>query len=262
MINLITKTKRRKSPIKTLIVGHPKIGKTEMLAKLTNSAILDLQSGTAYADDTNCTFFDVRTILRENNAELIDGGEKPITKIDVYYEITNHLRKNPVDYLSVDTSSDLEDLAKVMALYMYKASPMGKKYKGTDVTTLPNGAGYNWVRIAFEKLTSELEGCYTKGLIYTVHPKNASITKNGEDISARDINLTGKLKTILCGEVDAVGFVYRDKGSNTNVISFKTSERDLASGARPKHLRGQEFPISKLLDDGTLETYWDKVFID
>lgn len=264
MINLTTKSGHRLSPKDLLIVGHPKLGKTEALMNLPNSAIIDLQSGTDYVDtsDLSCTVYDVKKLVRENNIVNKEKGERLINMIDVYYEICKYLRANPVDYLTVDTVSDLEELAKEMAVFLYKNHPTGKNFKGNEVVTLPNGSGWNFIRIAFKKLLDELEGCYNKCLIYTVHPKTASIMKNGQDLQARDINISGKSKLQLCGDTSNIAFMYRDKSTNTNMISFKTDERDLSTGARCKHLRGQEFPISKLLENGNLETYWDKIFID
>lgn len=70
-----------------------------------------------------------------------------------------------------------------------------------------------------------------------------------------------KLKFIVTAEMDATGYIYRKQSSNENIISFKTSEQDLATGSRCQHLAGKEFLISEKLPDGTLKTYWDKIFI-
>lgn len=240
---------KRKSPEKLLIVGHPKIGKTEACASLPNSVVLDMQSGTRYAPGKS---IDIIQLAMKNG----------ISRLDMFAHACQMLKKNPPDYLTVDTATDIETLAWDLALIKYKASAVGKNYKGDEVKTLPNGGGYLWMQMAMEELLDMLNGCYTKSLLFTIHPKNSSIMKEGRDLSARDINLTGKLKTIFTGEMDAIGFLYRNKGTNENVISFKSDERDLSTGARPKHLRGQEFVLSNLKEDGTLECFWDKIFID
>jgi len=68
------------------------------------------------------------------------------------------------------------------------------------------------------------------------------------------------LKTIVAAGADAIGYLFRDKENNQNIISFKSHEQDLASGARPPHLRNQEFIISELKGNKII-TYWDKIFI-
>ena len=55
--------------------------------------------------------------------------------------------------------------------------------------------------------------------------------------------------------------MYRAKGRNVNILSFKTSKEDLVTGARPEHLQNTEIEISEILDDGTFVSHWDKVFI-
>lgn len=87
--------------------------------------------------------------------------------------------------------------------------------------------------------------------------------KNGSDVSARDIQLPGKLKFILCQNADAVGYLFRRDGDKT-YISFKTDERDLATGARPEHLRNQEFILvqEEPKGSGKFIFNWDKIFIN
>jgi hypothetical protein len=46
-----------------------------------------------------------------------------------------------------------------------------------------------------------------------------------------------------------------------NILSFKTQD-DISCGARPEHLRNKEIVISETLEDGTIVTHWDEVFID
>lgn len=135
---------------------------------------------------------------------------------------------------------------------------MGKTYSG-NILALPNGAGYGYLREAFEKVYQAFDN-KSKCLILLGHIKKASIQKDGKELSAKDIDLTGKLKSITAASMDAIGYLYR-KG-NTNILSFKTAEDDLATGARPAHLRNQEFVMSELDDiNNVVTTYWDKVFI-
>jgi hypothetical protein len=73
-----------------------------------------------------------------------------------------------------------------------------------------------------------------------------------------NIDLTGKIKSLICANADAIGYMYRKE--NKTILSFKTSE-EVTCGARPDHLRNQEIVITEL-EDGVLKTSWDKVFIN
>lgn len=237
-----------------IIVGRAKVGKTECLTALPNSLLLDLEGGSGFIQNENVV--DLKQIALDNSTP----AEK-VTVMDVFPEVLERVRKDPPDYLIVDTITEMEQLGKKVGLLLYKNTPMGKNFKGDDILSLPNGSGYLHLRNGFDKIDEMLEDCYKKAIIYIAHPKRSSLIKEGGDLSARDINLTGSLKIIACAKADAIGFIRRNKGSNQNILSFKTNEQDLVTGARPKHLRGQEFLISELQEDGTLVTHWDKIFI-
>lgn len=49
----------------------------------------------------------------------------------------------------------------------------------------------------------------TDNLILIGHTKDKMINKNGEDMTEMSLDLVGKLGDIICGEADAVGFMYR-----------------------------------------------------
>lgn len=79
-----------------------------------------------------------------------------------------------------------------------------------------------------------------------------------------------KLKNIVCAEADAIGYLFRNStNANQTILSFKTHEQDLATGARPPHLSNQEFVILELENPDYLtknepkrfKSGWDKVFI-
>ena len=72
-----------------------------------------------------------------------------------------------------------------------------------------------------------------------------------------NIDLTGKIKSLICANADAIGYMYR-KGSKT-ILSFKTND-DVICGARPEHLSNAEIVITEMID-GVVKTTWDKVFI-
>lgn len=134
---------------------------------------------------------------------------------------------------------------------------MGKNYNGADVRTLPNGAGYQYLREAVKKVVSMFkELCDT--FILVGHVKEKLINKEGEELSEMQIDLVGKLGDIICGTTDAVGYVYRHK--NETRISFKGGENTL-SEARAKHIAGKVITIAESDEESNIKVYWDRIFL-
>ena len=80
-----------------------------------------------------------------------------------------------------------------------------------------------------------------------------------------------KLKSIVCAEADAIGYLFRNpQNTNQTILSFKTHEQDLATGARPPHLSNQEFVILELENPDYItkneskkfKDNWNQIFID
>lgn len=91
------------------------------------------------------------------------------------------------------------------------------------------------------------------------HLKSTQIEKDGKEVSAKDLDLGGKLKSMTSADVDCIGLLFRDEQGKCS-ISFETTD-DVICGARPAHLKNQKFVISEIID-GNLITHWDKIFID
>jgi hypothetical protein len=243
------------NPRELFIFAQTKTGKTSLIEGLENHLLIDTENGSEFVSGTKINLLNLAQEQGKSPVELMMQVAEEIRMV-------NEKKGSKVyDYIVIDTVTFLESIAKELAAEMYKSTPMGKAWKGEDITTLPMGAGYGYVRMAFNKLLNPFKTLPAKALIMFGHVKNASINKEGKDLSAKDINLTGALKTIVAAESDAIGYMFRDKGSNQNIISFKTHEQDLASGARPPHLRGQEFVISEMTEDGKIKTHWDKIFL-
>lgn len=239
-------------PRKVFIISQPKVGKTILAESLPNSFVIDLESGT---ESYNCASIDVRK----------EAVNQKKTELEILKSAVDALKDLPKeekpDYLFIDTTTALEDLAGVLALKLYKQTAMGKAYTGTDVCNLPQGAGYGWLREAFRTIYDQFDLCCNKCVIYFGHAKSGSINKNGQDLTAKDVSLTGKLKTIFTSDMDANGFMYRKGTTNENWISFITQEQDLFSGSRTQYLAGREFKISeKDPKTGKLTTYWEEIF--
>lgn len=234
----------RVDPKRLLLFGPPKIGKTTIVSALEDSLIVDMEEGSDYVEAAVVkvkTLVDFRDLIKslKDDKEANDG-------------------KKPYKYITIDTLSALEDLAVQLAVSDYKKSPMGANYTGTDVRTLPNGAGYAWTRPAFEKMLKSFEP-YCDTLIMIGHIKEKDFTKNGETLTEKSINLTGKTKDSICAWADSIGLVYRDE--NRTMIDFRPSE-SLLVGSRQVHLRGAKICIATSDENNEIKVDWSTVFVE
>lgn len=221
----------RKSPKNFVLYGQPKIGKTTALSQLENCLIIDLEDGTDMVDALK--------IKANNLKELSEIGREIIRA------------NKPYKYIAVDTVTQLEVWCEQDAKKLYQNTPMGKNFdsdnKGLSVLSLPNGAGYLYLRMAYKKWIDRLN-TLADHIILVGHLKEAKIDKKGKEVAVKDLDLTGKIKNITCANADAIGYVFRE--DDNTMISFD-SMGDIQAGSRCEHLKGQTFPLE-----------WDKIFID
>ena len=71
--------------------------------------------------------------------------------------------------------------------------------------------------------------------------------------------MAGKLGDIICGEADAIGYVFRDK--NKTIISFEGGDNTIKE-ARPLHLRGKKIVIAESDEQNNVNVDLSKLFID
>lgn len=230
-----------------------KVGKTRLIMQLPNCLVIDLEDS---ADFYPGMSINVKKICRETGKPML----AVLMEIkDNIVEANTKAGKAIYDFIAIDTTTVLEKIANEFATYLYKQRP-GNKYDGDDVTLhLPNGGGYLWLRTAFVKIYNSYQALAGKALILSGHIKFTSINKEGKELQATDVQLTGLLKQIVASDMDAIGFMYRNKETNQNILSFKTKELDLITGARLSYLSGQEFIISENVD-GKLLDHWEKIF--
>ena len=226
----------RKNPKRIVIYSKPKTGKTTAYAGLDDNLILDLENG--------CEYVEALKVKISNLQELLDTG-KAIKAAG-----------NPYKFITVDTVTALEDMIMPLAVKLYRATAMGKNFDGDTVVTLPNGAGYLYIRQAFFQVLDFID-TLAPTIILSGHIKDKVVDDKGEMVMSANIDLTGKIKSLICANADAIGYMYR-KGNKT-ILSFKTNE-EVTCGARPEHLRNEEIVISEMID-GVLTTSWEKVFV-
>jgi hypothetical protein len=226
----------RVNPKRIVIYSKPKTGKTTAYAGLDDNLIIDLENGTDYVEALK--------VKISNLQELLDTG-KAIKAAG-----------NPYKFITVDTVTALEDMIMPLAIKLYKGTPMGKNFDGDTVVTLPNGAGYLYIRQAFFQVLDFID-TLAPTIILSGHIKDKVVDDKGEMVMSANIDLTGKIKSLICANADAIGYMYR-KGNKT-ILSFKTNE-EVTCGARPEHLRNEEIVITEMID-GVLKTSWEKVFV-
>lgn len=234
---------QEENPKFMILFGKPKSGKTTIVSGLEDCLIIDLEEGTNYIESLS---------IKINNTE-------EIVKL---FSLLNEKKKESngeyvYKYGVIDTATKLEELILPIALRDYKTTPMGKSFKGDDVRTLPNGAGYLYIRNAFKKVVNSFKPFF-KYFILLGHTKDKSINKGGKELSEQSIDLSGKLERIISAEADALGYVYRLK--NKTVVNFNGGG-DFIVEARPVHLRGKEFIVAESDEQGNMSFNWDQIYV-
>lgn len=224
-----------------ILYGRPKAGKTSALAQLENNLIIDLEGGSQ--------FIDAMAIQARSVNELGEIAQAIRAK-------NKEVGHNFYKHITIDNATRLEEMCLSYAKLLYMQSPVGKNYKGDDVRTLPNGSGYMYLRQAVRKVIDMFRELCDE-FVLVGHVKDVQIEQNGEELSQMALDLVGKLGSIVCGEADAVGYLYR-KGNETH-ISFKGGDGTIKE-ARAPHLRGQDIVIATGNEDGTITTYWNKIY--
>ncbi len=227
-----------------VIYGREKSGKSSLIAQLPNCLAVDFEQASGYR------FLDalyVHTPTVNHLWDLFAALEK--------HKAENG--KNKYKYIALDHGTELERLAEVYATWQYKQLPVGKKYEG-KLLDLPNGAGYYHLRNAFIELLERFQNC-CETLILICNTNTAQIVIDGTEMTEMSMQLTGKLREIVGGRADAIGFLYRE-GSN-NILNMRTDGKSIHE-ARPQHLRGKKIVLGESDDKGVITSHWDEVFIN
>ena len=225
-----------------ILFGRPKSGKTTLLSKLDNCLIIDLEGGSEFLEALSIqarTIEDLPNISRAINEETAKTGKKPYK------------------YIAIDNATRLEEMCLGYAKVLYKQTPMGKSYNGDDIRTLPNGSGYMYLRMAVRKVIDMFRNL-CDNFILIGHTKEKMINKEGEELSEMALDLVGKLGDIVCGEADAVGYVYRKK--NETIISFEGGDNSVRE-ARAPHIRGKKIVIAESNENNEINVHWDRIYL-
>lgn len=251
------------NPKLLIISGKPKSGKSTVVAALEDNLVIDLEDG--YRS------LSVMKVQARTSSDLFEIRDAILAK-------GKEMKKIPYRFITIDNATRLEEVSMSYAADLYRATPMGAGWgyltdkKGmlvkdaqgkpvpdpaADVKQLPNGSGWLYSRLAIRKLIDMFKPlCET--LILVTHIKDKQIRKNGTEMSEMSVDLSGKTGDIICGEADAVGYLYRD--SNKTYLSFEGGE-DVIREARPLHLRGKKFKVIESDDQNNLNIDVKQLFI-
>ena len=269
MSNIVLPTQRRKAtdynPRLMVLYGKPKCGKSTLMASIDNNLIIDLEDGyraldvmAVQARSAN-DVFEIKNLIKQKNDE---NGGKPFYR-----------------FITIDNATRLEELSLVYAAALYRKTPMGATYGykkdkignilkdasgnkvidlKADVRQLPNGAGYTYTRAALKEMVNMFRPlCDT--LILVCHVKDKQIKKNDEETTEMAVDMAGKTGDIICGEADAIGYVYRQ--GNKTLISFVGGDNAIR-GSRPLHLREKVFQVAESDTNGNVSVDMSQIFLD
>lgn len=230
------------NPKFAVFYGKPKAGKSCLMAALENNLIIDLENG-----------YQALSALVIQARSVKDFGDI-VTAIK---EEISRTGKKPYKYITIDNATRLEEICMGYAIQLYKSTNQGKNYQGTDIRTLPNGSGYMWLRMAVKKVI-DLFRDLSDHLILIAHTRDKQINVEGQEMSEMTLDLTGRLGDIICGEADAIGYVYRKK--NETIISFEGGS-NIVREARAPHLRGKNIVVAESDEDNNITFHMDRIFL-
>ena len=268
MGKIVLPTERRKAtdynPRLMVLFGKPKSGKSSLMASLDNNLIIDLEDGYRSLDvmcvqaRSATDLYNIKTAVEEKNKE---NGGKPFYR-----------------FITIDNATRLEEMSLIVAASLYRKTSMGQNwgYKKdnigniltddngkkiidpkADVRQLPNGAGYLYMRNALKEMIGMFRPlCDT--LILVCHVKDKQIKKNDEETTEMAVDLAGKTGDIICGEADAIGYVYRHE--NKTLLTFAGGDNNIR-GSRPLHLREKTFEVAVSDDEGNLTVDMSSIFL-
>lgn len=263
-------TQRREAqqynPRLLVLFGKPKSGKSTLMASLEDNLIIDLEDGYRALSVMSVPAFNANTLFEIKQA---------------LYEKAMKDNKYPYRFITIDNATRLEEMALPYAAHLYRTTtPVGANWgmlkdpknplmnakdkngkpipdPKADVRLLPNGAGYLYLRKAVKELI-DLFKPFCETLILVAHVKDKQIQKNGEEMSEMSVDLAGKLGDIVCGEADAIGYIYRS-GKDT-IISFEGGDNTIRE-ARPLHLRGKKFVVATSDDNNNIKVDMSQIFV-
>ena len=247
---------------KLLIGALQGAGKTHLCSQLPNSLLVDLESG--HRSYYGGMVIDVKGDATLESKSLGAAFRETVQLIkDANTESFQKNGRKKYDFITWDNLTQLQEIIKAKAAFDYNNSHMGKsqiKNGSTpviDVTTEVGQVGWMYFMNAYREIFDTCCGLAEECTIFLAHTTQSSLAKKQEQIVINDLQISGKAKTYTLLTVDDAAVL--SIVNNEGILDFKANPKS-PTKTRSKHLRDQEFVISKLLPNGILETYWEKVF--
>lgn len=241
-----------------IVFGREKCGKSTFLSELENALFIDTEYGTNHLS--------VKAIQPP-----LDKG--PVGKMQWLKSLGQQLIDDgrPFDYVIVDTLSEVNEWSEWSGTYKYMCSAQGKSFNREkdkngnpikdgpmltpdhpdyqSVHSIPEGYGYRWSRDEMIDIFNLYLKVAKKCVIFVCHVEDKFIAQKEQTdlVAPKQLALTGKVREIFPRKVDAIGYIYNDKG--VLKINFTGSE-ERVGGTRAKHLVG----YNDVAD-------WSKIFI-
>lgn len=205
------------NPELLVIFGASKVGKTTKLTELPNCLIIDTEKGTKYLTALKVNVNSL-TDLKAVSAELKKGHSYEYGVLDTIDNIVDWVEKEVCRENGVQSLIDMA-----------------------------YGAGYNMVRERVMAIISAFKSRF-KHLILVGHRKQTIIGTDSVEVDVTSLDISGKLKNMICADADAIGYVYRNDEGDL-MVSFK-GVNSLEVGSRCSHLRGEILPFD-----------WSKIYL-
>lgn len=187
------------SPSVLLLYGPPKIGKSSSVAKLEGNLIFDLESG---AKLLSGLIVDVPEVAREEKVT-------PLNLLRRYYSLLKQNGNGYYPFVTFDSVDVLEDLI---------IEEVSQKHGVGHISDLSYGKGDAILRDEFFKLINAFKQLGNK-IILVGHRKRAVIGESGAEVIIRELDLRGKLRNMIMGYADAIGYVHST--DHSLMVSFK-----------------------------------------
>jgi DNA polymerase III delta prime subunit len=231
-----------------ILYGPPKVGKTSTVAQLADTLIISTEpGGTSFCECMSVEAF-TYSAFEKACQDIIKEGRK-------YKRVC------------LDSVDAFERFCNVEANVRYKTSNIGMSFNGRNILTdLPKGGGYpmfwDTIRDGLDLLTKT-----APQIILVGHLKEKLLTEDvsQENADGGDLDLTGKVKNIVCSRADAIGLLKRKgRPRKSNLmplqtdlwINFRTTDATNC-GCRIERLAGKEFIFATHEDRNAK---WEEIF--
>ena len=117
----------------------------------------------------------------ENGSSYVDALKVKINSLKDLNEVCKAIKDagKPYKFITIDTITAVEEMAKPLAIKLYQNSPMfSDRYADVkNPAELPNGSGYTFWRTSIEKIIDMVASC-APNLIICGHVKDSALSEN------------------------------------------------------------------------------------